>query len=77
MVNNLITMVSQKSYPAPRGAGFSATRGIANKGFRGMRRFLARFNFSCNLIGNRPQSLTGHTANVKHQRRISIKNKFE
>ena len=25
-----------------------------------MRRFLARFNFSCTLIGNRPQSLTGH-----------------
>ena len=33
---------------------------IANKGFRGMRRFVARFSFSCNLIGNRPQSLTGH-----------------
>jgi hypothetical protein len=29
-----------------------------------MRRFVARFNFSCNLIGNRPQSLTGHTATV-------------
>jgi hypothetical protein len=41
-----------------------ATRGIANKGFSGMRRFVARFNFSCNLTGNRPQSLTGHTANV-------------
>ena len=25
-----------------------------------MRRFVARFNFSCTLIGNRPQSLTGH-----------------
>ena len=36
------------------------TRGIANKGFSGMRRVVARFNFSCNLIGNRPQSLTGH-----------------
>jgi hypothetical protein len=40
------------------------TRGIANKGFSGMRRVVARFNFSCNLIGNLPQSLTGHTANV-------------
>ena len=38
------------------------TSGIANKGFSGMRRVVARFNFSCNLIGNRPQSLTGHTA---------------
>ena len=38
------------------------TNGIANKGFIGMRRYLARFNFSCSLIGNRPQSLTGHTA---------------
>ncbi len=43
------------------------TRGIANKGFRGIRRFVARFNFSCTLIGNRPQSLTGHTANVRGQ----------
>src|SRR5690606_8867559 len=25
-----------------------------------MRRFVARFNFSCNLTGNRPQTLTGH-----------------
>lgn len=25
-----------------------------------MRRLVARFNFSRNLIGNRPQSLTGH-----------------
>jgi len=37
------------------------TCGIANKGFRGMRRFVARLNVHCNLIGNRPQSLTGHT----------------
>ena len=35
---------------------------IANKGFGGMRRYVARFNFSCNLTGNHPQSLTGHTA---------------
>lgn len=41
-----------------------ATRGIANKGFSGMRKVLARFNISCNLIGNHPLSLTGHTANV-------------
>jgi hypothetical protein len=36
------------------------THNIAKKGFLGMRRDLARFNFSCNLIGNRPQSLSGH-----------------
>ena len=36
------------------------THNIANKGFSGMRRFVARFNFSSILIGNRPQSLTGH-----------------
>ena len=29
-----------------------------------MRRVVVRFYFSCNLTGNRPQSLTGHTANV-------------
>ena len=39
------------------------THNIANKGFRGLRRFIARFNFSCTLIGNRPQSLTGHIVN--------------
>jgi hypothetical protein len=42
------------------------TRGIANKGFSGMRKVVARFNISCNLIGNRPHSLTGHTATVSH-----------
>ena len=36
------------------------THNIANKGFSSMRRFVARFNFSCILIRNRPQSLTGH-----------------
>ncbi len=35
------------------------TCGIANKGFSGMRMFVARFNVSFTLIGNRPQSLTG------------------
>jgi hypothetical protein len=40
------------------------TRGIANKGFKGMRMVVARFNFSCNLTGNRLQSLTGHAINV-------------
>ena len=38
------------------------TRGIANKGLSGMWRVVVRLNFSCILIGNRPQSLTGHTA---------------
>ena len=42
------------------------THNIANKGSSGMRRFVARFNFSSNLTGNRPQSLTGHTANVSN-----------
>jgi len=37
---------------------------IINKGFGGMRRFVARFNFSSTLIENHPQSLTGHTTNV-------------
>ena len=40
----------------------AVTHGIANKGFSGMRRVVARFNFTCNLTGNHPQSLTGHTA---------------
>ena len=40
------------------------TRGIANKGLSGMWRVVVRLNFSCILIGNRPQSLTGHTVNV-------------
>lgn len=39
----------------------AVTRGIANKGFSGMRRFEAITNFSCNLVGNHPQSFTGHT----------------
>ncbi len=39
------------------------TKVICNKGFRGMRMVLARFNFSCNLIGNRPQSPTLHILN--------------
>ena len=30
------------------------TRGIANKGFRGMLRFVARFKVHCNLIGDSP-----------------------
>ena len=38
----------------------ATTHNIANKGFSGMRRFVARFNFLCTLTGNRPQSLTGH-----------------
>jgi len=34
MVINLFTMVIQKSYPAPLGAGFSATNALANAGIR-------------------------------------------
>jgi len=36
------------------------THNIANKGFSGMRRFVARFKFSGNRIDNRPQTLNGH-----------------
>jgi hypothetical protein len=36
------------------------THNIANKGFSGMRRVIARFIVSCTMIGNRPQSLTGY-----------------
>jgi hypothetical protein len=37
------------------------TKCKCHKGFRGMRRSEVRFNFSCNLIGNHPQSLTALT----------------
>lgn len=40
------------------------THNIANKGFGGIRRFVARSNFLFNLIGNHTQSLTGHTETV-------------
>jgi len=54
------------------------TIGIANKDFGDMRRFKARFNFSCTLIGNHPgersplrdnhllaipQNVSGHASN--------------
>ena len=38
------------------------TRGIKIAGTVGYSRVVARFNFSCNLKGNRPQSVTFHTA---------------
>ena len=41
------------------------TSGIAYKGFSCMRRFVNALNISFTLIGNRPQSLTGHTAKRK------------
>ena len=63
--------ITQKSTPGEI-PGFSSTRGIANKGFRGMRRFVNRFNFSCNMTENRPQSLTGHTATVMQNYSTSI-----
>ena len=37
------------------------TKAICNKGFSGMRKSEVRFNFSCNLIGNLPKSLTALT----------------
>ena len=39
-------------------------RGIVNKGFSGMRRAETRLKVRCNLIVNRPQSLTGQTAQM-------------
>lgn len=39
------------------------TKCKCHKGFRGLRRSEVRFNFSCNLIANRPQSLTALTLN--------------
>ena len=50
------------------------THNIANKGFSGMRRVVARLNFSCTLIGNRPQSLTGHIVKRYAQAQKPIKN---
>jgi hypothetical protein len=38
--------------------GQLVTKAKCNKGFSGLRRFVARLNFSCNLTENRPQSLT-------------------
>lgn len=37
------------------------TKYKCHKGLRGMRRSEVRFNFSCILIGNHPQSLTALT----------------
>jgi hypothetical protein len=37
------------------------TKCKCHKGFRGMRGLEVRFNISCNLIGNHPQSLTALT----------------
>ena len=37
------------------------TKCKCHKGFRGSRRSEVRFKFSCNLIGNHPQSLTALT----------------
>lgn len=48
------------------------THNIANMGFGGMRRFVARFNFSCTVIGNRPQSHTGHIV----KRYMAFKNRL-
>ena len=41
-----------------------------------MRRFVARFEFSCNLKGNRPQSLTGHIVNVRSKRQKADNKSF-
>jgi hypothetical protein len=71
---NAITKACQRVCLSNRTGGKinneGTTRGIANKGFSGMRRVVARFNFSCNLTGNRPQSLTGHTSNVVSNARL-------
>jgi hypothetical protein len=36
------------------------THNIANMGFRGLRRFVARIRFLCNRIVTFPKTLTGH-----------------
>jgi hypothetical protein len=46
----------------------ASNKRLANKGFSDMRNVAARSNISCTLIGNRPQSLTCHTANRKRTR---------
>ncbi len=38
------------------------TRGIDNKGVSDMRKFVARFNVSCTMIGNRTQRRSPHGA---------------
>jgi hypothetical protein len=43
--------------------GQLVTKCKCHKGFRGMRGSEVRFYFSCNLIGNHPQSLTALTLN--------------
>ena len=41
-----------------------ATRDIVNKAFSGIVRLVVSYNFMCASRGNRPPSLTCHTANV-------------
>jgi hypothetical protein len=50
------------------------THNIANKGLRDLRRFVTRFNFSYNLLGNRPQSLTGHIVKRNKEIHFAFKN---
>ncbi len=44
-----------------------------------MRSFVARFNFTCNLIGNLPQSLIGHIiikVNRNHEKAYKTKRNY-
>jgi len=51
----------QKGMSLDKKEGQLVTKCKCHKGFRGLRRSEVRFNFSCNLIGNHPQSLTALT----------------
>jgi hypothetical protein len=61
MINNLITMVIQKSYAAPKEAGFSATKCSSNKGFSSKSSIFTRTNFGIFRQESSPQSLTAAT----------------
>ena len=56
MVNNLITMVKQKSYPAPSGAGFSATCGHKTFGVKWLFEHTATHQLSVSVDRNTARS---------------------
>lgn len=55
----------------------STTHGIANKGFSGIRGNVSRFNFGNGGYERSPQSLTGHTVNVKQTQHELIKKELK
>ncbi|HOV88944.1 MAG TPA: hypothetical protein PLB74_02730 [Candidatus Paceibacterota bacterium] len=60
----------QKGMSLDKKEGQLVTKCKCHKGFRGLRRSEVRFNFSCNLIGNHPQSLTALTLDRYRQYEI-------